>query len=146
MGPKINCLLILIWYMKWYMVFKILILYMSWYTFGICLVHGFLTFNLVYNLVHDCYRLCLQRMTRKMTVTENVWSDFTHSGIWEVYKTRTGIWTGKRLFLLYNRYVQYQRLQEMTIFDMYSDLFLLWYCLPSKFHWTYQFGKSSLLL
>jgi len=48
--------------MKGYMVFKILIWYLSWYTFGICLVQGFLTFNLVYNMVHDWYRLCLQRM------------------------------------------------------------------------------------
>ncbi len=58
--------------------------------------------------------------TRKMMVTENVWSDFTHSGICAVYKYRTGKWTGKRLFLLYRRYVHYQRLQEMTIFDCYT--------------------------
>ncbi len=40
--------------------------------------------------------------------------------ICDLYKNRTGIWTGKRLFLLYHCYVQYQRLQEMTIFDWYK--------------------------
>ncbi len=60
-------------------------------------------------------------MTRIMTVTENVWSDFNHSGICAVYKNRTGIWTGKRLVLIYHCYVQYQRLREMTIFDWYMS-------------------------
>ncbi len=56
--------------------------------------------------------------------TENVWSDFTHSGICVVYKNRTGILTSKRLFLLYHRYVQYKRLGEMTIFDWYTFFIL----------------------
>ncbi len=62
----------------------------------------FLTFNLVYTMVYDQYMLGLQRMTRKMMVTENILSDCTHSGIYVVYKNRTGILTGKRLFLLYH--------------------------------------------
>ncbi len=53
-------------------------------------------------------------------MTEHVWSDFTYFGIYVVYKNRTGKWTGKRLFSLYQRYFQYQRLQEMTVFDRYS--------------------------
>ncbi len=125
MGPKINCLLILIWYMERYMVFKILIWCMSWYTFGICLVYGLLIFNLVYTIVYDQYMLGLQQMTRKMMVTENVWSDFTHTGICAVYKNRTGILTGKRLFSSYHRYVQYQRLQVMAIFDWYTSFIRL---------------------
>ncbi len=59
------------------------------------------------------------KMTKKLTMTEHVWSDFNDLGICAVYKNRTGTWTGKRLFLLYQRYVQYQRLQETTIFDWY---------------------------
>ncbi len=55
------------------MVLKILIQYnMSWYTFDICSVYSFLTFNVVYKLVYDRYILGLQRMTRKMVVTDNV--------------------------------------------------------------------------
>ncbi len=45
---------------------------MSWYIFGVCLVYGFLTFNSVYAMVYDWYMLGLQRMTRNMTMTENV--------------------------------------------------------------------------
>ncbi len=88
-----------------------------WYMLGIC----FLSFNLVYNMLYDWYMLGLQRMTRKMPVAKNVWWDFTHSDIYVVYKNRTGILTGKQLFLLYHRYVQYQKLQKMTIFDWYTS-------------------------
>ncbi len=96
----------------------------------------FLTFNLVYKLVYDGYVLNLQRMTRKMMVTDNVWSDFTHSGICAVYKNRTVILTGKWLFLLYHCYVQYQRLQKMTIFDWYTSF--IWQsgiCIATFFIW-----------
>ncbi len=36
------------------------------------------------------------------------------------YTKKTGIWFGKLLFSLYQRYFQYQRLREMTIFDWYT--------------------------
>ncbi len=36
------------------------------------MVHRFLTFNLRYDLVYDWYMLSIQKMTNKMTMTENV--------------------------------------------------------------------------
>ncbi len=132
--------------MKLYMVFKILIWCMSWYTY-IWYMLGiwyFLTFNLVYTIVYNQYMLRLQRMTRKMMVTENVWSDFIHSGICAVYKNRAGILSGKRLFFIPPQcsipeamrndyfwlvYVLYTAKQYV-----YSDLFIC--CAPSQ-NYTY---------
>ncbi len=93
--------------------FLIWIWCMIWYTFGICLVY---------------------KKWQKMTMTENVWSDFTYSSICVVYK-KTGMLTVKRLFcftisMLNTRcYKKWLFLTGICLYTtkqyMYSDLFYL---------------------
>ncbi len=42
-----------------------------------------------------------------------------------VHQNETGMWTVKRLFLLYHWYIHYQMLQEMIIFDWYTSFIWL---------------------
>ncbi len=92
----------------------------------------FLKFNFVYELVcffkfefdlwfgiHLVYA-GIPKWSKYLTVTEHIWSEFTDFGICAVYKKTSGIWTDIWLFQLYQWYVQYQRLEEMTFIDWYT--------------------------
>ncbi len=104
--------------------------------FGISLVHAWFTNN-----------------DKKMTMTENVWSEFTYFDKWVVYK-KSGICTFIWLFSFHHWYVQYQRLWEMLRNDylwlvynwnvawwcMYNDLF----CCDLAIAWEFSilFGRE----
>ncbi len=75
------------------------------------LVCDFLNFNLVNDLVHAWCMIGIQKW-QKITMTENVWSKFSNSGVCAVCE-KTGIWP-------YHLFVQYQRLQEMTLTVIYD--------------------------
>ncbi len=85
-------------------------------------------FNLVYELVYIFISIwsmiwymigvCLTyKSNEKMTMAENFWSGFSYSGMCVLPKN--GDMAIVRLLLLYNRRVQYQMLQEITIFDRF---------------------------
>ncbi len=46
----------------------------------------YLNFILLYDLVYIWYMLSIQKWPKNLTMTENVWSDFTYFGICVVYK------------------------------------------------------------
>ncbi len=81
------------------------------------LVYVFLTFNSVHSLVYDWYMLGIQRMTKKKDCD---WKCLTRFYIiWYLCSIQKQNWymNHEKAFLLYHCYVQYLRLQEMTIFD-----------------------------